>query len=86
MSGTVAGPGCTATLPSYSGGPLKRCSREPDHYDEAVEPFFGAQGWTSDPGGWHIAGGGEPTVWADWADGARAHGAGPAGPGEQSSV
>jgi hypothetical protein len=79
-------PVCTATLAPYGGGPLKHCSREPDHYDEAVEPTFGDDGWTKDVGGWHITAGSEPTVWADWADGATPHGVGLVRPGEEPTT
>jgi hypothetical protein len=65
---------CNATLaPHHPGDALHRCSREEGHYDDSAEPRFGEDGWTSDPGGWHVTAGPEPTVWCDRAIGATPH-------------
>jgi hypothetical protein len=68
-----AAPRCDATVatPLYLGDPVT-CTQPVGHYDPDVKPTFDADGWTSDPGGWHWGGGRTP-VWTDADHGATPH-------------
>jgi len=75
---------CHATLQGWPDENLEECVREAGHYDLARKPDY--SGDEPDPGGWHQS---EPgpdgtrTTWADWANGATPHGAGPVRPDEE---